>query len=248
MPARALARFMRTVAAVMKTGRTNLLLLVIAGLLAALVVVEALRWKQARERDRAHDAAAAEQAAHLQEQIDRLFAETRAQLDPSISTAGAAAQVGATHDTRDPWSHFEQMHREISRMFDQAFADFDHYPLSSLDRGWDQIPPSPAVDFRSAPEAYTIRVSLPGLDASSVRVDARGQTLTIAAETSVAHREDGASGPVRMHARRSFQRSVRLPADAVLDETMQVDVKDGVLVIEVARRADTAQHAPTDVL
>jgi len=118
---------------------------------------------------------------------------------------------------------------------------FTHAPLASAAaNAW--VPP---VDIDETPEAYRLRVDVPGLTQKDVKVSLLGDTLTLRGERK---RETSTSeGGVQRTERTfgSFERSFRLTVP-VRSEAVQATYKDGVLEV-VVPKADEARVREIEV-
>lgn len=118
--------------------------------------------------------------------------------------------------------------------FGRVFADFDR-----LARELDQRPGvagSPEVRTKSNADAYELTVDLPGLTQSDVRLEAHRGVLTVSGE-----RKNSAPEGYRSQRRErrgyQFSRSFTLPENADV-ERVQATMKNGVLTVTVAKRAE----------
>jgi HSP20 family protein len=91
---------------------------------------------------------------------------------------------------------------------------------------------APPVDIEETPEAYTLRVDLPGFSREDVKVRFAGDTLTLSGERkaekkdATVHRTERAYG--------SFERTFTLPEPVKAGE-VKATYKDGVLEIHVPK-------------
>ena len=78
---------------------------------------------------------------------------------------------------------FLTLHREMNRLFDDAFRSFDLTPFSS-DRFFDRVGGTnwPSVEVRETDKEIKVTAELPGLDENDVHVELANGALVIAGE------------------------------------------------------------------
>lgn len=94
----------------------------------------------------------------------------------------------------------------------------------------------PAVDIWEAPDAFRIEMELPGVSGEDVDICVEDGVLTVSGERK---RERGAEDRGQRYERRygPFSRRFRLP-DSVDPEQIVARVRDGVLAVSIAKRAE----------
>jgi len=108
------------------------------------------------------------------------------------------------------WNPFEELtalHRDMDRVFGRRFGDTAPYQATRNGETW-----TPPIEVASGPDAWRVRVSLPGVDAKDVRIDLQGSTLTIAGERHAATQAEGTS----LHSEFTygpFERTFQLPTN-----------------------------------
>lgn len=126
---------------------------------------------------------------------------------------------------------FFALHREMNRMFDDFFRDFD---LSPLDNGRGMSVFTPAVDVREDDKEVIVKAELPGMEEKDVEVSLDANGLTIKGEKKEEKEESG-KGYVRREARYgSFRRTIPLPEGLNLDK-VEAAFKKGVLTVTLPR-------------
>ena len=93
---------------------------------------------------------------------------------------------------------------------------------------------APPVDLLETPQAYLLRVEIPGIDPADVEVTLTGDTLTVRGEKRI---EENAADQTWSLAERlggKFERSFRLPAPAQAQD-IEAEARHGVLAIRVAK-------------
>jgi HSP20 family protein len=93
----------------------------------------------------------------------------------------------------------------------------------------------PAIDVGASPQAVTVYVFAPGLDAKGLDVSIRQNLLSIAGERQLPTAE-GASYYRRERFDGEFRRSISLPED-VDPEKVEAKYQDGIVTITIGRRA-----------
>ncbi len=93
----------------------------------------------------------------------------------------------------------------------------------------------PALDICEALREFVVRVELPGLDPSQVRVTCDGGILTISGTREEIREQEEIDFPLRERTFGSFSRSIRLPAEAD-DGDVRTSFANGLLVVRVGKR------------
>jgi HSP20 family protein len=140
--------------------------------------------------------------------------------------------------------------------FENALNDFNHYlesffddspltaslvaPLATGTRVLNRLPP---VDIRETGNAYIIEADLPGYDEKSIEVQVNGGTLTIESKKEDEKEAKSPDGAYLLQERRkfSFSRSFSLP-DTADPETVSASFKNGILSLEIKKRAETQKR------
>ena len=120
---------------------------------------------------------------------------------------------------------FLAFHREMNRLFDDAFRSFDITPFSSRAIGW------PSVEVNETDKAVTVLAELPGLQEKDVTVELRDGLLTISGEKKSETEEKERRFSERFYGR--FERSI--PIDDVDQDKVDASFKDGVLTVTLAK-------------
>lgn len=99
----------------------------------------------------------------------------------------------------------------------------------------------PMVDVSETDDHIMVKADLPGFEANDIDVTVSGDVLTIKGEK---HKEEEKKGE-HFHAReryaRSFQRSIRLPANVQSDK-VNATFKNGVLTLKLPEAEETAKR------
>ncbi|GAA4522694.1 Hsp20/alpha crystallin family protein [Chelativorans composti] len=137
----------------------------------------------------------------------------------------------------DDWSPFENLRREIDRLFDEwrlpsRFLGFDVPRLSNVAGTL-----VPATDIAEKDDCYEITAELPGLDEKDVEVSLANGTLTIKGEKSE-NKEEKQKGYYLSERRYgSFQRSFRIPEGVDADK-IEASFAKGVLTVKLPKTAE----------
>jgi len=121
-----------------------------------------------------------------------------------------------------PFSDFEAVLRDYNRA-GQGLRRADWVPL---------------VDVRESESAYLIDVEVPAVASDDLSVSIAENLLTVTGKSQNAEHENEESYYRSERRRGSFSRSFRLPKDADA-EAISAETKDGVLYLEVAKKAET---------
>jgi HSP20 family protein len=141
-------------------------------------------------------------------------------------------------------SPLQQFHREIDRLFDEAFRGFGLAPFGS-DR---QVLPhlgegmiKPTLDLGANDKEYTITVEIPGVDEKDVKLEIVNDTLAIRGEKKQETEEKEKNYYRMERSYGSFQRMLSLPEDADQDGVKAI-FKNGVLTVTLPRKAVPKSH------
>jgi len=140
--------------------------------------------------------------------------------------------------TQQQGNSMMQLHREIDRLFDEAFRGFGMPSLfgegfSSLDKN---ALLRPQVDISADDNQYTVTVEVPGVERDDVELELSKDSLIIKGEKKQ-EKEDKDKQYYRVErSYGQFQRVLALPEDAIQDE-IAASFKDGVLTVTIPRKA-----------
>lgn len=130
------------------------------------------------------------------------------------------------------------LHREMDRLFDDAFRGFGLSPFRS-----DLFTPltgsgliKPQVDIAATEKDYSITVEVPGVSEKDVNVEIANNTMTIRGEKKQEKEEKEKNYYRVERSYGSFQRVLSLPEDANQAD-IKATFKNGVLTIKVPRKA-----------
>jgi HSP20 family protein len=126
---------------------------------------------------------------------------------------------------RNEPSPFFAFHREMNRLFDDAFRSFDITPFSSRAMGW------PSLEINETDKDVTVIAELPGLQEKDVNVELRDGLLTISGEKKSETEDKERRFSERYYGR--FERTI--PIDDVDQDKVGASFKDGVLTVSLAK-------------
>ena len=131
-----------------------------------------------------------------------------------------------------------QLHREMDRLFENAFRGLWVTPFRS-----EFFPPltaeglmKPQVDIGATDKEYSITVEVPGVSEKDVTVEISGNTMTIRGEKKQEKEEKDHDYYKVERSYGSFQRVLSLPDDAD-QEDVKATFNKGVLIIKMPRKA-----------
>ncbi len=120
------------------------------------------------------------------------------------------------------------LRREVDRLFGDMFSSFGEEG-EFAGKIW-----APRMDMSETDKQFVIRVDLPGIGKSDVRVEVENHDLTIRGERKEAKQEKGENFLRVERSFGSFYRSITLPVAARTEE-VQAEFKDGELLIRVPK-------------
>ncbi len=137
---------------------------------------------------------------------------------------------------------FDRMDRWFDHLFkrtmDRFFHDWDgeFWKLESSQRVW-----MPALDISETPDAYIVRVEVPGVKAEDLEVSLQDNTLTIRGkrERSEERKEETYHWVERSYG--EFTRSLALPSDVKVD-AIDATYRNGVLEIRLPKSEESKPH------
>jgi len=147
-------------------------------------------------------------------------------------------QLAPSRDTFDP---FFTLHREMNRLFDDAFRSFGSFapvsrlagPLMEGQFGW------PRIELSETDKAATISAEFPGLSENDVQIEVANGVLSIRGEKK-AERSDQAKFVTERYYG-AFERQI--PLENVEADKAVADFRSGVLTVTLPK----AEQARDDV-
>jgi HSP20 family protein len=135
-------------------------------------------------------------------------------------------------------SPFLSLHRQMNRLFDEAFRDFGLFGERAL-QSW------PHVELAETDDGYKLTTELPGMDEKDVALTLRDGVLTIRGEKR-AEQDNGQRGYSERYYG-AFSRS--LTVGDVDESKVKASFEKGVLTVTLPRSADAesrVKHIPID--
>jgi HSP20 family protein len=125
---------------------------------------------------------------------------------------------------------FLTLHREMNRLFDDAFRGFDLAPFGT-DRFFDRAMGWPNIEVSETDEDLKVLAELPGLDEKDVQVELTDGVLAIKGEKKTETEDKERLFSERYYGR--FER--RIPIDDVDEDKVSASFKNGVLIITMPK-------------
>lgn len=129
---------------------------------------------------------------------------------------------------REPASPFFTLQREMNRLFDDVFRDFEA-PLWGGQSAW------PQIEVEDADTEYRVTAELPGLEDKDVEVLVQDGVLTLKGEKRAERQDRGRGFSERVYGR--FER--RLVLDGVDEDQVKASFHNGLLTITAAKTAQS---------
>ena len=149
---------------------------------------------------------------------------------------GRENEVGTPRSGEEP-SPFLALHRQVNRLFDDFFRDFDTpFARNGSSSGW------PSVEVSEDDKQVKVVAELPGLDEKAIDVTLRDGVLMLKGEKkheTYGHETNGSIYSERWHGH--FERALRLGSDVDPDK-VKASFKKGVLTIMVEKRPEAQRQ------
>ena len=149
------------------------------------------------------------------------------------------------------WAPFENIRREIDRVFDRFNLGTWELPLGrrtfELELPWPRtagLAIAPAVDVAEKDKEYEITVELPGMDEKNIEIKLSNGTLTIKGEKKEEKEERKKDYYVSERRYGSFMRSFQLP-EGVDSGKIEATFAKGVLNVKLPKTADAQKSEKT---
>lgn len=139
-----------------------------------------------------------------------------------VSRSNGSRDVTTSRNEGNP---FLALHREMNRLFDDAFRSFEMTPLTAQSIGW------PSIEVSETENELKVVAELPGLDEKDVNVELTGSLLTISGEKKSEIEDKERRFSERCYGR--FERSV--PVDDVDQDKVTATFKNGVLTVTLPK-------------
>ncbi len=129
---------------------------------------------------------------------------------------------------------FLSLHREMNRLFDDAFRSFDLTPFAS-----DRALAWPNIEVSETDKEVKVTAELPGLSERDVDVELANGVLAIKGEKKTETEDKDRLFSERFYGR--FER--RIPIDDVEEDNVSASFKNGVLTVTLPKVASARQKA-----
>lgn len=131
---------------------------------------------------------------------------------------------------REPFDSFLTLHREMNRLFDDAFRGFGSLgrlgnPLMEGQFTW------PRLELSETDKAVTVSAELPGLSEKDIQVEIANGVLSIRGEKKADRSDESKFVSERYYG--SFERQISL--EGVEEDKAQADFKNGVLSVTLPK-------------
>ncbi|MBQ6517804.1 MAG: Hsp20/alpha crystallin family protein [Anaerolineaceae bacterium] len=95
---------------------------------------------------------------------------------------------------------------------------------------------APRMDMKELEDAYTVKLTMPGIDKDNIDISLTDGVLTVKGETKDDEEKEGENGKwlVREHKHFTYYRSVRLPSEVQADKA-EAEYKNGVLLLTLPK-------------
>lgn len=142
-----------------------------------------------------------------------------------------------------PWNLLEH---DVNELFGNAFNGW-MLPWRGAQTADAELAFVPSIDLQETATAYRLSAEVPGVEAKQLDVKIKDGVVTISGERTSERAEDQGNYHRRETCYGAFSRSIELPG-AVDDDKVSAQLKDGVLTLELPKRADpTPQGKKIDV-
>ncbi len=132
----------------------------------------------------------------------------------------------------DPFRSIREMQEHMRRMLDEHRQRFKS-GFGSLEEG--DVFMSPSMDLSDEGDKYVVRLDMPGLDKSNIKVNVEGRLLTISGQSESSAEEKDGNRIIRRERRSGmFHRSITLPGPVVSDK-VEAKYENGVLVVSIPK-------------
>jgi len=125
---------------------------------------------------------------------------------------------------------FLALHRQVNRLFDDAFRGFDLSPFSN-DRWFDRAAGWPTIEVSETDKDVKVTAELPGLDEKDVQLELANGVLSIKGEKRTETEDKDRLFSERYYGR--FER--RIPVDDVDQDKVSAAFKNGVLTVTMPK-------------
>jgi HSP20 family protein len=150
-----------------------------------------------------------------------------------------------------PWSPFQDLRREIDRIFDSFRLGSWDFPFGrrafELELPWPReagFAIAPAVDFAENEKEYELTAELPGMNEKDIEIKLSDDMLTIKGEKKEEKEEREKGYYVSERRYGSFRRTFQLPAGADTGK-IEASFAKGVLTVKIPKTAEAQKSEKT---
>jgi HSP20 family protein len=129
---------------------------------------------------------------------------------------------------------FLALHRQVNRLFDDAFRGFDLSPVAN-DRWFDRAAGWPTIEVSETDKDVKVTAELPGLEEKDVQVELANGLLAIKGEKRTETEDKDRLFSERTYGR--FER--RIPVEGVDEDKISAAFKNGVLTVTMPKLPET---------
>lgn len=155
------------------------------------------------------------------------------------------ANLPAMMSTSSSLDPLLQLHREVDRLFDDAFRGFGlswpRLTLPAVASEWQGLL-RPSLDIQETDTQYRITLEVPGVDEKDIHLTLNDDVLWIRGEKRQEQEHKGNQYHRIERSYGSFQRALNLPEDANQD-AIKASFKNGVLTVTIDKRERAAAPA-----
>jgi HSP20 family protein len=127
---------------------------------------------------------------------------------------------------------FLALHREVNRLFDDAFRAFDLAPFAS-DRSFGPLAGWPTIEVSETEKEVKVTAELPGMNERDVQIELVNNVLSIRGEKKTETEDKNRLFSERYYGR--FER--RIPVDEVEAEKVSASFENGMLTVTLPKPA-----------
>jgi HSP20 family protein len=132
---------------------------------------------------------------------------------------------------------FLTLHREMNRLFDDAFRGFDLAPFGGS-RGFERTMSWPNIEVSETDKDVKVTAELPGLDEKDVQVELANGVLAIKGEKKTESEDKDRRFSERYYGH--FER--RIPVEDVDQDKVSASFKNGVLTVTMPKTAQAQSN------
>jgi HSP20 family protein len=131
--------------------------------------------------------------------------------------------------TQGPWRAMAELENEMDRWFRSRVGSFPS--LSALPEEFDF---SPTADFQETDKEYILKMDIPGIKKSEIKIEVEGNTLTVSGERKEEKEEKSAKRHYTESSYGSFMRSFSLP-QPINEKEVKAQYIEGILKVTVPK-------------